>query len=498
MKWAVATLALAGAMFCCGMPARAADPPPLGWLYRAAEFSRRLDEIRWMDTFESKKANLLKKLWEEVNAYAPPAEGTGRTEKNYEAFKWLFACRMNQLLSAEDRVFDAPAAYERAKAALAPEDLVLFEQLLDPPPLDRPYCKIEPRDVPEGRGHGPFQRELRVRAVDFPIRDLLTRMAEAGGIGIEIPPEVGGVADFSHERWQRVDGVISLFCAPRGLHFAEVSRRVTTPDPLYGASLRERAAALPQVQEPDRPDEGIQTGHVLLFGRYVPPPYVLDVATIENKVVVRLNGVPVDSGGSLTPREPPPIVSKDNIKDHTDLSLYVGQQYSAIKQESGEAEARKQISEFLKDHPMVRSFEFVRGDIRITSEDGRSWFLLLSSFGPPKPLPDAATRERLAQEHRQTVLDEAERRKAAIEKTLGRGGLMVASGNRGAPQLLDAEQAAKALATLCHSLDEVERQQQRVREAIWRTGTLRECEEAWEIFLNCRQKELRARLGARE
>jgi len=150
---------------------------------------------------------------------------------------------MKGFVPAAQQKADPAEKYEQAKAALAGEDLVLFEQLLDPPQADRAHCKIEARDVPEGRGHGEFWKELRVRAVRVPLRELLTRMAEAGGIEIEIPPEVSGLADLSQGKWRRVDGVIWMFCAARGLNFGRPMQRVFVTDPLYTASLRGRAAA---------------------------------------------------------------------------------------------------------------------------------------------------------------------------------------------------------------------------------------------------------------
>jgi hypothetical protein len=471
------------------------------WADKAKDYYALLDDVRKFEAAalpaEANVGQAPSPVNKDAGVAQPPSavNMSDRERRGRKAFALLCTGWIQQMLADSDSANKTQAEYKTFLATMPDDERAIATGFFEKQYQKSPVCMPRVCTV-EGRG-----KEVRVTAVDWPIRDLLQRMAEATGEKIDIPKEVSGLVDYSPmtPSWEGVDGAIMLFVMQRGLAMndsvaerpAGTPLRVRIVDPLYTASISERTSKCKDLIGLVKPAKGIATGVVLLFGRYISPPYVLESRNTDKVAQVLLNGVPIDKGLQLTwtVKPMPPL---EEAVTSEQVSQASGLRYAALKQQFGKEEALKQIQAELERHPLVKEVKVGGEEATLTLTNGDRFVVVLRLFPPPEAIADAGA---ITARRRETNTKRIEEQKRQLERVLQEKGLLVIASSGRIVSYRESE-ARKRLAVICDAMQEVTR----FKEAIcwnicdygWEPGA---SEVAWEVLANLRHRELLAALA---
>jgi hypothetical protein len=383
--------------------------------------------------------------------------------------------------------------YKKAKAALPADErsalVLLFERTgADSKPFAPRFCAVEAKG-----------KEIKVRAVDYPIDGLLKQIAASVGKGVTIPPEVSGVVDFEQRKWIPADAAVDLLLLRHGLSARQDAKNVyvvMVRDPLYLSSLTERARAQKPAPSPDMVTEGIKTGYVIAGGCYIRPPYKVEVRTDDKQCTVCVNGIPVGRRRKLAVTVTPPIPEHKpfTLEQKGLLSAYVNQTYAKLMMQGNDhAAALKSIGRMLDAQKIVRSWKFdaKTNMVRIVFKDGDRWTAMLAS---PKEIKRAKNPPR-AEETRTKALAEAQREQASVEQLLRAKGLLVATAD-GTTFTFGDKEAQEKRRAICQALQEALRQQEQIYDMLFKPMLGTRPDYAWQVFFNLRHRDLIQRMRA--
>ena len=486
------------------------------WLDEAAGLVARLDKISTADIPPYVRQHEYLKLLDEVSAFAQAPTPDERERKGRKTFGLLLEGRIQEQLGDGAGAVRAWQGHRRDRDALPEAERAALLPLLE---RTEGAAKAGAARICEVEARG---KEVRVRAVGYPLVALLEKMSEATGEKIEfippegvlrermeeamgeriqVEPELSGLVDYVDTDWRRIDHALGLFLSPVGLSGPGKIKdgfTISVGDALYTSSLAERAAKLAPWPKPTRPDTGIEKGYVILSGHYLAPPYRVEFRTTDDRGAIHINSLLIPKSYSLKYRalsagEPPPV-TVEPPKTIAPLTSYVGPAFANIREKRGLEEAKKSVTTFLEQYPYVKSFEFVDNDatLNIAFTDGRKFFVDLSTRKPSAERSDQELARR-GEEHREQQIKKALRFKSPIEEALRADGLVVIAPKAGIV-MYTPEQAKKRLLAMCIALDEAGRHKEDVRRALFPLPTPQSSESAWEIFLNLRHRELWQRL----
>ena len=463
------------------------------WFYEAAALQKRFETISAAQIPYAQKTEDYYKLLDDVTKFGAMAGESERATRGRKAFSLLATGWIQQMLANTEAANKATADYNKSLEAMPEDERAVVQSFFEKnyqktAPLMPRVCNVEAGDF-----------AVRVTAVDWPIRDLLQRMADAAGVRIEIPKEVSGVVDYQTDNWESVDRAISSLAVSKGLAMMDrlgrdaiAPLRVRIGDPLYMASIGERAdkrAGLPGLE---KPPEGIQTGYVLLRGHYVPPPYLVDAREKDQALHVCINGIPVDEGRSLVPPvmrgHVPPLGEAKTIGD---IMGSAGWEFAALKAKYGVQEAVRQLQKELDNHPMLASAKVAADGAGavITMKDGLRGSIGLHAYSSARTPTDFAAK---LTDGRSANTRMASEQVAELQAVLAQNGLLIVSGtSKGGVVEYNSKEGYKRLADVCIMMQEVERCRQALSLALfaedWPRGVYGT---TWEVMLNLRHREL--------
>ena len=487
------------------------------WLDEAAGLVARLDKISTADIPPYGRQHEYLKLLDEVSAFAQAPTPDERERKGRKTFGLLLEGRIQEQLGDGAGAVRAWQGHRRDRDALPEAERAALLPLLE---RTEGAAKAGAARICEVEARG---KEVRVRAVGYPLVALLEKMSEATGMKfqfvpasgvvlermeaalgekLERPPGPSGLVDYAHQDWKRVDHSLGLLSGRIGL-YASITEdgghvRFGVWDPQYMASLSERAAKLAPRPKPTPPQTGIQTGYVILNGRYVAPPYRVTVRDVEGRVSVFINGLPAGKGFELEeplpppPKEVPGLPESDQFTDSRDLCAYAAEMFLRDRKELGLAAASEKLKLFLLKQDIVQDVKlYAHGSgFRVFFTDGTSGAKLLDPMEPPgrgeRPRQETQTRAPRARA-------EADRLKASITTSLEDDGLVLVCGDRKVLSWNGPEGRRKLL-DMCTCLAEAVRSKEQLDAALWPLHSHPTSERTWEIFLNLRHREVWDRL----
>ena len=477
------------------------------WFYEAAQLEARFEKISSAQIPPNQKMEEYFALLDDVTKFGTVAGESERATRGRKAFALLATGWIQQMLANTEAANKAQAEYKKLVESM-PED----EQAIARCFLERDYQK-SPVSMPrvcnvEGRG-----KELRVTAVDWPIRDLLQKIADAAGEKIQLPEELYGTSDCVQAKFERVDGFLSAVAPAWGLYapggFGK-PLRITIGDPMYSASLGERASQTPPpLGEVVVPRAGINTGFVIVGGMYLPPPYQVEARLTQTNCGVYINNLPVgenynlDFQGKPTMQLPPSGRFSEERK--SDAAVYAFERYVVIWRESGQDKAEKWVRGFLLGQGYVKTLDFANQGLLITVHfaDGTKHVCELpyapgpdNILGLPSTHPRAIEQRRKAWDAAKLELAElVNRSKLNVEKTLGGGGLVIGTVKaRRLLRLYPKEEGTKKIMQIVSSLQETNRREHELCRQLFGSN-VEGFNWSWEIFLNVRCAELARRLS---
>jgi hypothetical protein len=117
----------------------------------------------------------------------------------------------------------------------------------------------------------------------------------------------------------------------------------------------------------------IQTGHLIAYGKPVPPPYEV---TLRNNLVL-VNGI------QFLPRVRKPdagekniVVSELTVKKH-ELIQSIFEKYKVWSNEVDAERLNSRLKDFLSAEPLIKNYQMTKGSLKIPFNDGTSEELLL-------------------------------------------------------------------------------------------------------------------------
>jgi hypothetical protein len=269
---------------------------------------------------------------------------------------------------------------------------------------------------------------------------------------------------------------------------------VYASDPLYGESFAVRAAKgapLPQVQPKKA---GIASGVLIAGGRYIPPPYAAEVATVDNKIGLRINGTPVGPQMSLGIVEDKPIQlppsGRFEYRAETQAIDYAFQQYAEIWKKSGQPAAEKWVKEFLSGYAFVKSVVFSRNGLRIDITLSRGQTVSYESRVPP-PEIKAPNRAEMEEKQKKAYTDGANELKQEVERSLRDGGMVIAPTiGKQWVSYFPASDKNRILNSIVEAMREAERCQNQICRDVFNYRDYQAGLWSWEILLNMRYRDL--------
>jgi len=489
------------------------------WLYEAARFMERFETTGSADLPPDEVRRAYLTLLDDLSEFGKAQAGPAREQRGRRLFGLLMSARINEQIGDVAAARRAREAYSREMATLPQQEKALLVQLFEraegKTAVHVPrLCEVEARG-----------KEVRVRAVDYPLEGLLEKMAEATGEKIELvrpdgpllkrmeeamgekidsPPLPSGLVDYVHEDWRRVDNSVARLMGRLGLYSArKPGERVQVGifDPLYLASVGERARRLPAEVNPTWPERGIEAGYLIFKGHYVRPPYKVEVRTVDERAVVYVNGLAVGKGYKLKDVvEPPPapvsLPEDGQFTKASSLMRYAEQQYRKDLRELSEDEARERLAAFLKGQDIVKSFRItVPPGFRVKFEKQGLYFADTSprtgSSNSPRGRKENTGPE--TERFRKRALAKAANLKTGIEGALAGNGLVLIS-TKGGAVWYEGKEAREKLLAICTAVQEAVRHKEQLSVALFPLITLRESDWAWEILLNLRHRELWQRM----
>ena len=483
------------------------------WLDEAAALIERFEKVSTGPVPPLVRQEEYLELLDEVGKFSQAPGPEERERKGRKAFALLLSGRIHEQLGnglAAVRCWQAhrqerDALPEADRAALAP----LFEGAERAAELDAPrVCQVEARG-----------NEVRVRAVDYPIEALLEKLSEATGEKIKyeppsgallermekamgeklrIQPELSGLVDLIQDDWRRVDHLLGLISGHVGLYTSqeEDGLHVGIDDPLYMASLGERAAKLPPRPEPRSAEEGMQSGYLIFRGHYVAPPYNVELRIEEDRARVYINGLPAGKGYDLKetvrrPKEPPTLPESGQFSNRSDLSDYAVAQFRKDRELLGEEEAWNRLQAFLEGQEMV-------AEVRIYKEQKRFWVVLRNGMqgGADVGSPSRGTAGALPgdpEEFRERAMAKARTLKESVENAFRTNGLALVYEEWGT-RCWPGMEGRQRLLAVCHAMQEAVRCKEELPNAVFGVPTFQQSDWTWQIFLNLRYREVWQRL----
>jgi len=467
------------------------------WVCEAARLIGRFESIAAEQMSQTKAHMAYAQLLGETSKMAQAGVTTSGDGRSRAAFSAWLSQRIYEQVGNVAAANDMRKKYEALRDALPEEEAstfrLLFERLEIPDHKGaQGVCDVEARG-----------KDIRVTAINCPIDDLLRQMAQAAQEKIEIPSGVCGRADYEDDKWRRVDHALSLFAKPRGLFVkGEVGEgfSVRIVDPLYFASLGERAGKWPRITDAVRQEKGVPTGFVILHGSYVEPPYSVELRTSEAKVGVCINGLEIGRAYSLTqsvPARAPAVELPPNgqfsLETPLPLLMYTGQLYQA-RARVGEIEAKQEVAEFLKSQTCVKSFSFEKGGfVAIVLQDGYKHIVKLHGAVAKERLDENLVQGRDVR-FKERALTKATELRQKIEATLMHDGLILAPRN-GNVFMYEGQDARQRLLAMSEAIQDCVRSEERLCGILfdeWRDGA---SDWTWEILLNLRERQLRQRIA---
>ena len=479
------------------------------WFYQAAGIIERFEAIGAAKSTPEQTQLDYFQLLQDVSEFDAVGEDTPRAARARKVFALFMSRRIHEQLGDAAAMNRAAEEYTRERDAIPKPERLMFRLLFERTQGKATFCAPRVCEV-EARG-----KEVRVTAVDYPIRALLEKMAEAAGEKIEIPPEVSGLVDYPEKDWKRIDHALWLFAKAHGLWVkGNVGKGFNTRvmDPLYSASLGERAEKHARKIKPERTTDGILRGYAILHGHYVPPPYNVVIRTEADRCKVLVNGVAIGKGYKLSDERGAPVAAAEGVQFEMTgkLADYVGRQFANMRAQHGKAEAKRQTIRFLKGQRIVKSFSFQDDDnnLEIVTNSGRSESIALYSFTPgrikqTRESPDAKrkARERLRQEaeaYKKRAMEKAQKTKDRVLTTLREGGLVVLPSGANDALCYPAKKAREVLPGICGALQECERSRDQVSRLLFDPWADQASDCAWEAVFNLRHREVLQRLRSAE
>jgi len=470
------------------------------WFYEATELLERFEGINSAKLTPPQKQLAYYELLDEASRFAETQATPARAARARKAFGLLMTVWIQEQVGDGYVIKRAREAYAKQRELLPEGERKLIRYLFEP--AERKTGAYAPRFCEvEIRG-----KKMRVTAVDYPITELLRKMAAVAGARIDVPPQVSGLVDFSSDGWVQADNPPYYFVARgRGLlahgNAKEGFRIVVLEDPpyMYMASLAQRARE--QIAKPPakRPAKGITTGYLIMGGHYVEPPYEVKIRTVKNRGAVYINGMEVGYSCRLS-REPQPPKPKPEVKgprrftldDQLALAGFVNDMYVEVRKKRGHAAALGSIGDFLATQKIVKSWEFIAraNHLMITFVNGDQ----AAATFPYYPTREHRPKATEADDMRKRALADLERRKLSNEKTLRENGLVIAPTN-GPEHKYNGQEAREKLHAICHSLQEAVRHQEQLCAALFDVLRDEAPGWAWEVFLNLRHRDLVLRLA---
>ena len=473
------------------------------WFYEAAGLEARFEKISSAQIPPNQKMDGYYKLLDDVRKFADvgvvsvvqvpsPAQMSEREARGRKAFSLLATGWIQQMLANSEAANKANAEYNKLLESMAEDEQAIARCFLERDYQRSPVCMPRTCSV-EAKGLA-----VRVNAVDWPLRDLLQKMVEAVGAKITIPEEVNGLVDCSINDWKGIHAAIATFVPAKGLIMTDTignngplaPLRVRISDPLYMASIAERAHKQTDLAGLEKPKNGIETGCVLIRGHYIPAPYVVDVREKEGMVQVCINGVPVNSGHRLSPavrKEVPPL---DQAKSAREIGMAAGKRLGELEEQFGTAEAIKRLNGELARHAMVKS-AVVNSDakaINIKFQDGTDLEISLTGSvktGNGEGRTDPA-------KYKQTIVRSANEQKDQIEDALNENSLVLIS-SAGRIICYKPQESERRLMAVCDQMQQIVRARESLCRALYDLDWSSDAyESAWEVMLNLRHRELLA------
>jgi hypothetical protein len=275
--------------------------------------------------------------------------------------------------------------------------------------------------------------------------------------------------------------------------FSERGYEVIVIDPMFSASVGERADKRPKLPAIAPPKKGIDKGCAIVRGFYLPPPYEVTVEEQDGIIQACINGVPIyraEPARLLAAARPPVALPADGqftLSQRTDLKRYVSRIFKDVKLAKGAKAAAKAVEEFLRTQKSaVKNYEFGTDydSLEIEWADGNADEILLYSVEAPLSAttkPDGPLLK--------LVLAEAEDIRKQAEKTLAAGGLILAP-SRWSPKFFIGEEAKAKLQVILDGMSEIYRWRDIIQVGVFGGASERRWEAGWEVVLNLRYREL--------
>ena len=507
----LASMVFVGVLLACLSAARAEND----WVDGAAALIQRFEKVSTDPVPPLVRQEQYLELLDDVKKFSQAPGRDEREGKGRKAFGLLLSGRIHEQLGnglAAVRCWQAHRAERDAlpeadKAALG----ALFERAETAAQLEAPrICQVQARG-----------NEVRVRAVDYPIEGVLAKLEEATSVPIrmipvegpllermekalgnklESQPRVSGLVDYVHEDWKRVDHSLRLLSGKVGLIETIASDRSHVRaciwDPLYLASLSERAAKCAAELTASRVETGIKTGYVILRGYYVRPPYEVTLRTEGGRVYVFLNGLPAGKGWELEESPPkevqiPKLPETGQFANSGDLCRYAADMFLRDRKQMGLDAASEKLKAFLLKQDIVKDVRLQRNGsgFALSLKDGTRIVQELPSMSAGRT--ERAPRQ--TSSRKEYAEGQAEELKARVEHALKDDGLVLVSGDGNVAAWNGAE-GRRRLQNICTSIAEAVRWNQELTVSLWGLADSRRCDEAWEIFLNLRHREVWDRL----
>ena len=502
-----AVLAVSEADLSAGVPSRGTEAD---WFYQAAALQKRFETISAAQIPYTQKTDDYYKLLDDVNKFAvagvgqapSPVQTPDRETRGRKAFALLCTGWIQQMLANTEVANKATADYKKSLEAMPEDEQAIARCFLERDYQRSPVCMPRVCNV-EAKGY-----MVRVNAVDWPLRDLLQKIADAAHVRIDMPKEVSGLVDCTENEWVRVDVLIGLFVSPKGLMMMDriaqdaiAPLRVRLWDKRYMASIAERVDENVELTGLERPQQGINAGYVILRGHYIQRPYVIDTREKDDVLYVCINGVPASSGLPLAvpQQQPEEVPALDQAKTVFEITHAISHRLVELQKQLGTEESIKRLQEELSHHPALRS-----ASVKAQGNGARATTTLLDGteanvrwpWLPPRPSAETDATRGVRVRVENTRLANEDRKR--FEDVLRQDGLLILPG-KGQSYGFTSKDGEKRLASICNIMQEIERERLGLSRALCTPDWRSEANDiAWEVMLNLRHKELVADFEARK
>ncbi len=474
------------------------------WMHQAAQLWGRFEAVGVSEKPQNLKQVEYFTLLDDVSRFGNVASDSPTVSRQRKLFSLLMQGRIQEQIGNMTAAKRTEDEYARLKKALPEKERLVFETFFERRATQASHSAARRFEV-QAKG-----KDVSVRAEAYPIRELLTRMCEAAGEKVMIPPEVIGSTDYPYppEDYRRIDRSLG-FVRGRGLHprgkIGEGFDFIVL-DPMYDASLGERADGRAKHEvNPTTPEEGVTAGYVIAFGHYLSPPYVAEIRTTEKEYELYINNVRMTHRPIPVAREEPPsqipLPASGQFDNFTDLEAYVMRFFADTSAFHGLEEAQKRTSAFMASQKIVKSHHFGGETLLFYfPHNDRKCALLLNTAQPSVP-PDEVDAWRIAElarveERKRQKIQSMERERASIIQCLEGNGLVIFY-SRGAYTVVPAESGAQGrLLSLCQAAETCVRQKEMLCDLfdLYGDDSRGQGRFAWDLIFNLRYRELLRRL----